>query len=279
MGDHEFGKLDIERYSVGELPRLRAAALEAHLHGCAVCSGFYARIKQEQGLFLAAHPFSEVNPDDSIAERTARRTNGRELWYERLFDGFAVPALRPVLIPACLLVMTAMIAVPFMGHFMNNAPKPGADYRYKGSALPLQLPYIYKRNGAIYESAPDDVFQAGDRVQLFYASLSDRFLTLLSVDGCGAVSFYQPVAHSTVCSIRSGVGTRLAYPLSIDLDDAPEAELVIALFSDAAFTTDQVRLWVAGIYTKGNTMAELEKKVRGKPPVGCTVKTLYLKKK
>jgi hypothetical protein len=163
---------------------------------------------------------------------------------------------------------------------MKDAMVPGIDFRYKGAQSAFSsLPYIYKRNGIVYESAAGDLLQAGDKVQIFYASAVDRFFTLVSIDSTGAVSFYQPDARKSVCSIRSGVGTRLAYPLSIDLDDTPGAELVAAFFSEPAFTTDQIKKWAAGVYIKGQSMAELEKTVHDKPPSGGTVMTLLLRKK
>jgi hypothetical protein len=238
-------------------------------------------IKKEREAFLAAHPYAGISP----AGIGASRKTGGELWYERFFGSFALPVLRPVLIPVCLLLLMTMMAVPFMGRFMRETSLTGVDLRYKGPVAPASqsaisgLSYIYKRDGAIRESAPGDVFKAGDKVQVFYASSRDQFLTLVSLDAAGTVSFYQPDARASVCSIRSGVGTRIAYPQSIGLDDAPGAELVVALFSDSVFTMEQVRQWVAGVYAKGKTAAELEATVRGNPLGKSTVMTLVLEKR
>lgn len=276
MGEHEIKKLEIERYAVGELDRSNAAALEEHLKACPACNGYCAQIKQEREAFLSAHPYAEIR----TATLASNYLKSNELWYERFFGGFALPVLRPVLIPVCLLLLVTMMAVPFMGRLMKDTTMSGNVFRYKGTRSTFSpLPYIYKRNGIIYESAPGDVFRAGDKVQVFYASSADQFLTLVSIDCTGTVSFYQPDPRSAVCSIRSGVGTRLAYPSSIDLDSAPGAELVVALFSPRPFSTERIRQWVAGIYTKGNPVAELEKTVHAGPPEGCTVKTLLLEKK
>jgi hypothetical protein len=273
MGEHAIRKLEIERYAVGELKHSRAAELEEHLRGCTLCGEYAARIKKEREAFLSEHPYAEISPE-TVASSYLQ---SRELWYERLFSGFAFPLLRPVLIPACLLLLVTMVAVPFMGRFTKEPAPPAKGFAYKGSSL-SQLPYIYKRGNTIHESAPGDLLRAGDKVQVFYASAADQFVTLISIDSAGTVSFYQPDSRSAVCSIRSGVGTRLAYPLSISLDEAPGAELVIALLSPLPFGIEQIRQWAAGIYTKGNTMADLEKIVHNKPPAKSTVKTLLLAK-
>lgn len=276
MGEHGIKKLEIERYAVGELDRPGSVALEEHLKACSACNGYYAQIKQEREAFLSEHPYSELQP---VSALVARGVKGDELWYERLFGGLALPVLRPVLIPACLLLLVTMMVVPFMGRYMKDTTLGGKQFSYKGTASQPQLPYIYKRNGTIYESADGDVLQAGDKVQIFYASAADRFLTLVSIDTTGSVSFYQPDTRSNVCSIRSGVGKRLAYPLSIDLDDTPGAELVTAIFSETAFSTDRIKTWVATVYVKGHAMTEIEKAVQGTPPGGSSVRTLLLRKK
>lgn len=275
MDDHRIKKLEIERYAVDELDRIGTVALEKHLKDCEACNGYYTQIKQERESFLSAHPYTEISPE-TLASRYVK---SGELWYERFFGSIALPVLRPVLIPACLILLVTMMAVPFMGRYMKDTTLGGKEFTYKGTASQPQLPYIYKRNGTIYESAAGDVLQAGDKVQIFYASATDWFLTLLSIDSTGAVSFYQPDARKSVCSIRSGVGTRLAYPLSIDLDDTPGAELVAAIFSEDAFTTDQIKQWAASVYVKGQAMTDLEKTVHDKVPGESTVRTLLLKKK
>ena len=268
MADSEIRKLDIERYAAGELAGPAAAALEEHLRTCAACQGYYARLRREREAFLHEHPFADLRTAGAVGE-------SGELWYERLLKPFVVPVLRPVLVPLCVLVLLGAMIVPFV-HPPLRLSTIEEGLRYKGVVAPLS--YMYKRSGVIHEGGPQDQFKPGDRIQIFYSSPQEQYLTLFSVDGTGAVSFYQPDVRSAVCSIRSGTGSHLAYPVSIELDSVPGAELVVALLSDDQFDTNRIKKWVYGLDSRGDITA-LEKKIAQKP-LGekSTVSTLVLQR-
>jgi hypothetical protein len=185
--------------------------------------------------------------------------------------------MRPVLVPAVCLLLVAIVVVPFLA---QRGAEQGSDIRYKGASVngADALSYIYKRGGVVHTGSPDDLFRAGDQVQIFYSSSSDRNLALFSIDSRGAVSFYQPEGSGALCTVRSGVGPKLAYPASIELDSTGGAELVVAIFSDRTFDTNQIKNWVEGFNTQGD-MTALEKAVKSSPPdKKSSVITLMLKK-
>jgi hypothetical protein len=259
-------KLAVERYSAGELVGQTADRVEEHLRSCPSCSAYYAGLKKEREEFLRTHPFAEFLSTHAVPIRGGP-------WYKKIPTLFSLPALRPVLAPA-LVFLVAVAVIPFIPRLVNE--KNGSDIRYKGQET---LSYIYKRDGVVHSGAPDDVFRPGDRVQVFYSSSSDRNLSFLSIDGRGAVSFYQPAASGALCSVRSGTGQRIAYPASIELDSTQGVELVVAVFSIEPFDTNQIKKWVAGFNAKGD-MAAFEKAVRSDPPSPkSSVLTLMLKKK
>jgi hypothetical protein len=261
MGETCIQKFAVERYCAGELKGTAAAGLEEHLRSCTSCSAYLAGLRSGREEFLRAHPFAEF-----IATHAAPIGVGP--WYKKIPAIFSLPSLRPVIAPA-LAVLVAVAVIPFI-------PRPESDIRYKGAE---SLSYIYKRDGAVHTGAPDDLFRGGDRVQIFYSSVSDRCLTLLSIDKRGAVSFYQPAGSGAACSIRSGAGQRIAYPASIELDSTRGAELVVAVFSDKEFDTSRIQQWVAGIKEKGGDMNALETAIKNNPPVKkSSVLTLMLKK-
>jgi hypothetical protein len=260
MADSCLRKLDVERYSAGELTGPAAAGFEEHLCSCATCGAYLAALKKEREEFLRAHPYREF-----LAARAAPISG--EPWYKKIPSILSLPVFRPVLAPA-LVVLVAIAVIPFI-------PRSKSDITYKGAG---SLSYIYKRAGVVHNGSPDDLFRPGDKVQIFYSSSTDRNLALFSIDGKGSVSFYQPDSRSATCSIRSGAGPRLAYPASIELDSTSGAELVIAVFSDKAFDTIQIKKWVEELKINGD-MAVLEKAVRSNPPEKKNaVLTLVLKK-
>jgi hypothetical protein len=276
-------KLAVERYSAGELAGQAAAKVEEHLRSCPSCGAYLAGLKKEREEFLQAHPFAEF-----LSAHAAPIRSGP--WYKKIPAFLSLPALRPVLVPA-VVVLVAVVVIPFIPRHGNE--NDGSDIRYKGHEA---LSYIYKRDGAVHTGAPDDVFRPGDRVQIFYSSESDRYVSLFSIDGKGAVSFYQPETNGALCSVRSGAGKRIAYPASIELDSTSGAELVVAVFSDKTFDTNQIKKWASGFYIKKSAsgfymnksasgfnakgdMAALEKTVRSNPPAAkSSVLTLILKK-
>lgn len=267
MGESCIRRLDIERYSAGELTGPAAAALEEHIRTCASCSAYSAKVRKEREAFLRIHPFAEFNAARTEGKRTER-------WYEKLADALSFPALRPVLAPAVVLLV-AVAVVPFIVRLENRQAEN--DIRYKGGSPGLS--YIYKRDGVIHKAAPQDLFRGGDQVQVFYASGDKQYIGLFSIDSTSAVSFYQPDDHSALCSIRSGTGPQCAYPKSIELDSTPGAELVVAVFSNTPFDTNQIKRWVAGLKAAGD-MTVLEKAVKNNPPVPrSSVQTLRLLKK
>jgi hypothetical protein len=261
MGDACVRRLDIERYSAGELTGAAAAGLEEHLRSCPSCAACLAQVQKERGEFLRAHPFAEFAASAFPVRASAP-------WYRRIPSFLTSPALRPVLVPA-VVVLVAVAVIPFF-------PRSGDDIRYKGGE---SLSYIYKREEVVHAAAPDDLFRAGDRVQVFYASAADRYLTLFSIDGGGAVSFYQPDAKAAVCSIRSGAGSKIAYPCGIELDSTAGPELVVAVFSDKPFDTNRIKKWVGGLKVKKDDLNALEKAAESNPPVKkSSVATLMLNK-
>jgi hypothetical protein len=273
MDNSKCRRLEIERYAAGELSGEAAYAVEAHLKSCAGCGARYALIQKDRDEFLRAHPFSDLRAVGAIG------ANG-ELWYERLMQVFGVPVLRPVLIPVCMALLIGIMVLPFTGNRWLFDTSGISDVRYKGPVRSLS--YIYKRNGAVYESAPNDVFIPGDKIQLFYDSRTEQFLSLFSVSIKGEVSFYHPEAQSRSCSIKTGVGARLAYPASIELDSSTDDELVVALFSKDPFDTVQIRSWVAGIIKPNapNDCATLERAVLVRlPRESCSVSTLALNRR
>ncbi|MBN2035229.1 MAG: zf-HC2 domain-containing protein [Chitinispirillaceae bacterium] len=270
MADSTCGRLAVERYATGELEGQALREFEAHLASCGSCSSYYARLSKERREFLRVHPFSEMRAIGATVK-------SGELWYERLLDLFPMPVLRPVLIPACVVLLVAIVIIPFTGRMDLFTIKNDA-IRYKGAIEPLS--YIYKRKGAIYEQSPQDTFFAGDRIQIFYGSRTEQYCALFSVDAKGTLSFYHPEARSSVCSIRTGVGARLAYPVSIELDSLPGRELVVALFSEKPLDQGTVRQWVASFGQEKIDLSVMERSLKQNLPFGAgPVATLMLEKR
>jgi hypothetical protein len=270
MADSKCGRLTVERYATGELEGQALRECEAHLASCASCSSYYARLSKERQEFLRIHPFSEMRAIGATAQ-------SGELWYERFMNRFPVPILRPVLIPVCVALLAAIMIIPLTGRMDMFLIKNDA-FKYKGATEPLS--YIYKRAGAIHEQSPQDTFSAGDRIQIFYGSRTEQYCALFSIDMSGSLSFYHPEANPSMCSIRTGVGTRLAYPVSIELDSLPGRELVVALFSEEPLDRGTIQQWVASFGQENTNLSTLERSLKQNlPSAAGPLATLMLEKR
>ncbi|MBN1128150.1 MAG: zf-HC2 domain-containing protein [Chitinispirillaceae bacterium] len=270
MAESGCSRLAVERLAAGELTDSDAEKIETHLRSCSSCAAYRTRLEQTRQEFLRIHPFTELKAVG------ATRKSG-ELWYERLLGAITVPVLRPVLIPVCIALLAGIMILPFTGRRGLIDTDYRQDIRYKGTSQPLS--YIYKRGDQVRESSLHDTLRAGDKVQIFYDSRKDQFLTLFSVTDRGGVSFYHPDARSLLCSIRTGVGKRLAYPVSIELDSTEGNELLVGLFSEKPFDTAGIKQWIAGLVEPGKATALLEQTIQRRlPHRQSSVATLMLRK-
>ena len=264
MGDTPSMRLSIERFFAGELSGDAAARIEKHLRTCSACNMFYKGLARERQEFLRIHPFQDLL-------RSMRGTGE-----ESRSGAVARPSFvfRPALVAAFALVLSAAAIVPIMQ--WQKARAGSGEIVYKGG---VTLSYLYKRAGQVHAGAPGDVFYGGDEVQVFYSCSREMNVSLFSIDAAGKVSFYQPDASSKICSIRSGVGARLAWPQSIELDNASGGELVVALFSAEPFDTERVKAWVDKVGNGRVDLPALEKNLKDSPPSqGNSVATILLNK-
>lgn len=213
-------RLEIQKHAVRELDENRAANLERHFKECADCRAFYESLLQENSEFLEEHPFSSIY----VPEKERGKS-----WFEGLVDSF-----KPVLIPVSVALLAIAVIMPFTGMFYKNKP---TDITYKGGE---SLLFIYKRDGAVSPGSSDILFKANDQLQIIYNSDKEQYISLMSVDSKGTVSFYHPDQSSPYCSVHSGKGSSLYFPGSIVLDSTKGVELIIAVFSSEPLKTISV---------------------------------------
>ncbi len=215
-------RLILERYIGGELNGPEETALRRHLDSCNECSSYLAELQARKAEFLLRHPFSSF---------TRAHAPVRLLpWYSKIFQVVLRPSLAPAYIAAVLLI--ALIPL----HRISIEEK----VRFKGGNT---ISFLYERNGIISEGTTQLLFRPGDRIQILYSVSKKGYVTLISVDTKGIVSFYHPNTGSEFCSVIAEAGERRPFPGSIVLDDTPGGELVIALFSDSQLATAEVAEW------------------------------------
>jgi hypothetical protein len=235
-------KLLLERYSAGEVDNDESLRIKEHCKSCAECAGYLETLKADKREFLAAHPFPLA--------RKVILPNRRQPWRASFFDA----ARRPAWAPAYALIAVILMVSPIV-YFRAVHHPATEDITFKGRGEAIS--FLVKRNGNISVCTTLDTLLPGDEIQALYSLTKPKFMSLLSVDSYGAVSWYHPDQKSRFCSIPAKPGRNQNYPAGILLDDSKGRELVVALFSDSPLQTGTVSAWVTQAIKKTNTNLSL----------------------
>jgi hypothetical protein len=232
-------QLEIRKYSAGELDKTRSEKLENHFRECVDCKSFYETLHRENEEFLNEHPFTSIFIPEKAPES--------ESWFEKILS----PLTRPVLIPVSIVLLLFAVVVPFWSIFYKDTHQ---DITYKGKPV---LSFIYKRDGVVKEGSQEILFRSGDQLQIIYNSQKEQYVCLFSIDVNQNVSFYKPDPSSPLCSVPTGKGSSLYYPESIQLDNSPGAELIIAVFSPAPLMTSYIEKTMRSLFERGKDLQSL----------------------
>lgn len=255
------GKLQLERYFGGELLPDEKASVELHLKECADCNAQIAALQKSKVAFLEQHPFSTFTRAHAPVVKAP--------WYTTLWQ----IACKPVLYPAYGALLVAIAVVPVITK--NSSNDSTSITRFKGNSV---LTYVAERNGKQFPVSANDIFVAGDKIQILFTTAKPVQLSLLSIDASGTISFYNPSAASDLSSVPVASGTNQPFPASIELDNAEGNELVIALFTESSLDKAKVKDWLSALFKMHPELPELEKSLAATNVLQADIKTLLLHK-
>jgi hypothetical protein len=262
MSHLEPRRFEIEQFFAEELNGIEAVELEKHIESCQVCNSYLQTLRREKNEFLADHPFSSLC-----------KTKERSIevpWYVVLYQTLTKPSL----VPLYGMMLLLAVIIPIVSLYNSN--RITDTVRFKGRS---QLSFVCLRDGSTFQGNSEDLFRAGDQIQIRYNSEKEQFVALLSIDSRGTVSFYHPDQRTGFCSVKSGIGSDLTFPGSIILDNSPGGELVIALFSPQPMRIDLVKQWVSGLNNGKDDFAGFEHVLeKNKITPECSILTILLKK-
>ncbi len=256
-------RLEIERFIACEIDKQRVDYLELHFKECSVCHEYYLTICKQRDSFLRDHPFR------SIAAAQVRLTV--EPWWKALINSIT----RPVLVPVYATFLLCAVFLPFALH--ENFFTKENTVQYKG-AIPL-LSFAYQRDGNSMPGTDEYAIKKGDRVQIYYNSDKKQYVSLLSIDAFGIISFYQPDHDSPNCSVETAAGSGIAFPGSIEFDEVKSDELAIAVFSENPILTSDITKWVSQNFSVNRNLQKLAAIIEREPfAKNATIQTILLKK-
>ncbi|WP_163989035.1 DUF4384 domain-containing protein [Pyxidicoccus caerfyrddinensis] len=182
-------------------------ATRDHVKSCAACSAQLDALTGGREAFLKARP----------ADRFLRQLERREATAAR------APAPWRRFLPVLAAVVPALVLVLVLGPKLIE-DNPGVTW--KGEAFRV----VAARPGAEPTPlAPDSVVKAGDRLRFAYESPEAGHLLVLELDGRGGASVFHPFNGTTSAPLAAV--QRDFLPGSVELDDAPGAEWLFAVFS------------------------------------------------
>jgi hypothetical protein len=196
--------LQLDTFALGGLSAAERGAAQAHLDGCEACRSRLQGIAAEREGF---DRFTLPKTMPAVVERLRPRP-----WQE-LLRGLS-PAF--ALAAACAVLL---VLVPL------SRTGPG-ELGIKGGAA---LQVVARQGARVGPLRAGERLAPGDEIRFVVEPGTRRYLLIVSVDGAGAVSVYEPFHGAASRAIS---GARVEIPGSIVLDRSPGPERLYALFSD-----------------------------------------------
>jgi len=134
-----------------------------------------------------------------------------------------------------LALAPVVLAAGAAGVLLLARPSPEPEFGIKGGPT-LQVFALHEET--VLQVRSDTRLSPGDRIRFVVEGAHARYLLIASVDGRGTVSIYYPPSATESARLTPG---RTQLPGSIELDDAPGPEVLLAYFSDMPLPVAEVR--------------------------------------
>jgi hypothetical protein len=212
--------LALDSWLAGEGSASERAAWQAHADGCAAC----ARRRSQRLAFNQR--YLETSRDlELAAARLAARDGVTALRPDPSRSAVQAPR-RAAWLGAGVLAAAASLAL-----WLSGGEESEPLSRSKGSA---RIDFFVKSGGAVRPGAPGESVRAGDALRFVVPRAESRYLAIVGRDSRGVSSVYFPAGPRGERVPRSAepIGSGLALPSSVLLDDAPGSERLYAVFCD-----------------------------------------------
>jgi hypothetical protein len=201
-----------------------AAAAKQHLETCTSCQRHWKELnddKQHFEQFVFARTLPKIE---------ARLVRAPAAWFERLKLWLVLPAAG--------LVAAAVVAL------LVFAPRTSTDDQAYVGLKGLQAPsfeiFALRDGGSPFEVRRGAKLLPNDRIRFVVNPGSAKYLLIASRDGAGAFTVYFPFDASQSAKLEPAAGV-IELPRAVELDAVVGPEHVVAVFSDAPVTADEVK--------------------------------------
>lgn len=231
--------LELDEWIAGDDDAATHAARAAHVAQCAACTERAAEARRLAAEFLESAPsFGALT-----GEVRARRARSTRLGLRRT-----------VSIATGMLAAAAAVLLMWGPH----PEPPDPSVRSKGGP---QLGVLIKRGAHVVRGGSGDVVHPGDVLRFDYTSSREGYLAVWGDDGRKR-SLYHPWRGERAAPIAAG--RNVALDFGVELDEALGFERFYGVFCSEAALLEPMSALLAGPAPK--------------PPVGCTLETIVLRK-
>jgi hypothetical protein len=226
MNDRGHLSADIlDGYRLGSLPPDVLAETEAHLGSCSRCQAAFRELENDCRLF-----------EDKILPRTISNVVERA----QASSGPHRPFMRfwwvlPLAATAAALFMVVVLVNRDVDE-SKSAKQPVEDSNVLVKGDPTLHVYA-KRGESVFPVKQGVSLRPKDRIRFVVEPAENRYLLIVSRDATGKLTLYYPPGAVRSGTLRPG---RNELPGSIELDEAPGTESLIAVFSDSSLMVKDV---------------------------------------
>jgi len=245
----------IDEALTSELPMATRDELERHMAQCSRCRSHWDDIVREREAFLSNAPSFEALA--AKVARTARLPASARTgpW----LAGFGAALAATAAIVLILARYPAQPVVPAaVEQDARTSSQQATTIRSKGGP---HIGFFIKSDARVSDGQSGAIVHPGDRLRFTYSSDTSRYLALFNLDAKQASVYYPNGANAR----RVAAGRDVALDFSIELDQTIGREKIFAVFCEAPFKLEPMRIALAD-------NRKMEQRL------GCTVDTIQLVK-
>lgn len=218
----------LDLLQLASLPEAAAASARAHLEGCPTCR------QRFEGLTADAKHFEQF-----VFARSLPRVEAQVSASAGLFSGFTLKAWLPALGLASALGIVGVVSVAGGGPGTGSQTEDEVYIGVKGGGPALAV-YALRGDGKPFLVSSKSTLQPRDRLRFVVRPAGMAHVMVASRDGAGVFSVYHPFGATESAQLPLGASQKLELPGSVELDDTPGVEQLVAVFSDRPFKAADV---------------------------------------
>jgi hypothetical protein len=242
MNKSIYSDLMIERYVLGELPKVESKKIDSRRKIDDELNSRIELIYEQNDTFFKSHPaplFVE-NIKKAVKNGTEiKKVKSKKLTFERFKTRFLeeLTIRNLVSVAAAAAVVVLVIAFPpfYESTMFQNLPAGDEGTRLKGGPT---LMIYRKEEGGTSMLVDKATAAAGDKLQLFYRSGGFNYGAIFSLDGNGVLTRHFPLGGNSAATLKEG--QKVALERSYQLDDAPSYERFFFIVSTENFALGEI---------------------------------------